>query len=169
MPKFCSVIAGVAAVLLSVTAWGATLKITSPAFQDGGTIPSKYTCDAALPVNPPLQFSGVPANAKSLVLIVEDVDAPKPFAPDGIANQWLVLDISADEKGIKEGGQSETPGYIPPCPYEGTQRYYFRLYALDIQLSGVPIGNPLEVKEAIKGHIIDQAELMGTYIRTKKP
>jgi Raf kinase inhibitor-like YbhB/YbcL family protein len=169
MPKFRSAMAGLVVIALSAAAWGATLKITSPAFQDGGALPSKYTCDTAVPVNPPLQFSGVPANTKSMVLIVEDIDAPKPFAPDGIANQWLVLDISADDKGIKEGAQSETPGYIPPCPYEGTQRYYFRLYALDIQLTGVPMGNPLQVKEAIKGHIIDQAELMATYTRTKKP
>src|SRR5215469_15853745 len=152
MSQFCSAIAVAAAILFAANAWAASLKIASPAFQNGGTIPSKYTCDVDVPPNPPLEFSGVPANAKSMVLIVEDADAPKPFAPDGVANQWLVVNIPADAKGIKEGAQGEAPGYIAPCPYAETHHYYFRLYALDTKLIGTPIVTPEQVKEAMKGH-----------------
>jgi phosphatidylethanolamine-binding protein (PEBP) family uncharacterized protein len=108
-------------LLISGTA-SAKIAVTSTAFTDGGLIPAKYSCDAQNPPNPPLAFSGVPQNAKSLVLIVEDVDIPTSMMPAGVFDHWIVVDISPDSKGFKEGNGAQglngmgKPGYIGPCP-----------------------------------------------------
>jgi Raf kinase inhibitor-like YbhB/YbcL family protein len=167
-------VAATAALLVMTMKASAKMGITSSAFSSGGSIPSKYTCDAKNPPNPPLEFSGVPANAKSLVLIMNDPDVPKNLVPSGIFDHWLIWDISPDSKGIKEGDKAQglngtgKTGYFGPCPPDREHRYFFRLYALDTKLGAAKITNRQELEAAMKGHIIEQAELMGRYDRVKK-
>jgi Raf kinase inhibitor-like YbhB/YbcL family protein len=152
----------------------AKIGITSSAFAAGASIPSKYTCDAQNPPNPALEFTGVPKNAKSLVLIMFDPDVPKAMIPTGVFDHWLVWDIAPDSKGIKEGDNAQglngtgKPGYVGPCPPDREHRYFFRLYALDVKLGDAKIANRKDLEDAMKGHIIDQGELMGKYEKMKK-
>jgi Raf kinase inhibitor-like YbhB/YbcL family protein len=166
-----------AALLLPVTAavTGAqTLTITSPAFKPGGSIPSAFTCDAGRSApNPALEFGNVPASARSLVLIMDDPDVPKTMIPSGEFVHWLLWDIAPDTRGIAEAagtgginGMGRT-GYMGPCPPDKMHRYFFKLYALDVPLPG-PFKTKAELVKAMEGHIIQQAELMGTYERVKK-
>jgi Raf kinase inhibitor-like YbhB/YbcL family protein len=126
-------------------------------------------------VNPALNFSGVPANAKQLVLTMHDPDVPKNLMPSGNFDHWMVWDIAAASKGIAEGAGSSMgsngtgkAGYIGPCPPDREHRYFFRLYAVDIPLAGKTFKDRAAVEEAIKGHILAQAELMGRYEKVKK-
>src|SRR4030081_2652915 len=161
-----AVVIAVAIALSSFAAGAAKMKITSSAFQQGGNIPSKFTCDGAN-ANPPLHFDQVPAGAKSLALIVDD-----PDAPGGTFVHWLVWNI--DPKTTDIGEHSAPPhavqgkngfgnsGYGGPCPPSGTHRYYFRVYALDVaQLQGGSTRADLD--RAMPGHIIGQGQLMGRY------
>src|SRR5438132_10618294 len=168
------IIAGASAILLaalaSFAAGGAKMKITSSAFQQGGNIPSKFTCDGAN-TNPPLQISDVPPEAKSLVLIVDD-----PDAPSGLFTHWAVWNISPQTSTIAEGSTPKgvqgtndfgKAGYGGPCPPSGTHRYYFKSFALDRE-SGLPVGPKRgQVDTAINVHVIAQGELMGRYSRKK--
>ena len=159
-------IAAAAIALSSLAAGGAKMKITSSAFQEGGNIPSQFTCDGAN-VNPPLHIDQVPAGAKSLALIVDD-----PDAPGGTFVHWLVWNIDPKTTDIAENsvppnavqgknGFGKT-GYGGPCPPSGTHRYYFRVYALDVaQVQGGSTRADLE--RAMQGHIIGQGQLMGRY------
>jgi hypothetical protein len=162
-----------AMVVISLNA-SAKIGITSSAFAAGASIPSKYTCDAQNPPNPPLQFTGVPKAAKSLVLIIYDPDVPKTMIPTGEFDHWLVWDIPPDSKGIKEGDGSQglngmgKAGYVGPCPPDREHRYFFRLYALDTKLGNAKIANRKDLEDAIKGHVIDQGELMARYEKKKK-
>jgi Raf kinase inhibitor-like YbhB/YbcL family protein len=147
----------------------ATLTITSPAFRSGEFIPSKYTCDGA-DVNPALAIGNVPSEAKSLAIIMDD-----PDAPSGMWVHWVVWDIDPKTQEIPEdsvpvGAQlgmndfRKTP-YGGPCPPAGTHRYFFKLYALDRVLSLGPGTNKITLEKAMKGHVLEQAELMGRYRR----
>jgi Raf kinase inhibitor-like YbhB/YbcL family protein len=152
------------------------LELSTPAFKQGEKIPSKYTCDAqGGGVNPALNFSGVPANAKQLVLTMHDPDVPKNLRPDGNFDHWLVWDIAPTNKGIAEGagtnmGMNGTgkPGYTGPCPPDREHRYFFRLYAVDMPLTGKTFKDRAALEDAIKGHILAQSELMGRYEKIKK-
>ena len=94
--------------------------------------------------------------------------------PAGVFDHWLVWDIAPDSKGIKEGENSQglngrgKAGYVGPCPPDREHRYFFRLYALDVKLGNTKIANRKDLEDAMKGHIIDQAELMGRYEKMKK-
>lgn len=144
------------------------LKITSSAFSQNEHIPAKYTCDGAN-VNPPLAIAGVPDDAKSLVLICDDPDAPSK-----IWVHWVVWNIPVTTKEIAEnsvpGTQGMTDfgskGYGGPCPPSGTHRYYFKLYALNITLNVSNSASKKDVENAMKGHILAQAELIGRYKRS---
>lgn len=149
---------------------GAKMKITSSAFSAGGNIPSKFTCDGS-DTNPALQIEGVPAEAKSLVLIVDDPDAPV-----GLFTHWLVWNIDPKATAFSEGnapaGTQGTndfgkSGYGGPCPPSGTHRYFFKVFALDRQLDLAAGAKRKQVDAAIKGHVIAQGELMARYSRTK--
>jgi Raf kinase inhibitor-like YbhB/YbcL family protein len=152
------------------------LDLTSPAFKQGEKIPSKYTCDAqGGGVNPVLNFGGVPANTKQLVLTMHDPDVPKTQMPSGNFDHWLVWDIAPTSKGIAEGAGASMgsngmgkAGYIGPCPPDREHRYFFRLYAVDTALAGKTYKDRAALEEAIKGHILAQAELMGRYEKIKK-
>lgn len=145
------------------------MTITSPAFENNQPIPSNYTCDGEN-VNPPLVFHDVPENAESLVLIVEDPDAPQ-----GTFLHWLVFNISPKvtkveehdvpgegEEGLNDGGKQ---GYTGPCPPSGTHRYFFKLYALDTQLQIEGDPDVDIVRQYMIEHILDKAELVGLYSR----
>ena len=160
----------------SATQEGA-MKITSPAFQDHGPIPVKYTCDGNDTI-PPLQLQNVPPNAKSLALIVNDPDVPPGINPTGNWDHWVVYDIPADLREIREGEAPEgvtgknswgKNQYGGPCPPDRQHRYFFRIYALDDSLDLPPFkpGRP-EVLDAMKGHVIAEAELVGVYGPKKK-
>ena len=146
------------------------MRITSPAFDNNGSIPAKFTCDGA-GMNPALQFSGVPATAQSLALIVEDPDVPKNLKADGLFEHWLMWDIAPDSKGFAEGagkgGVNETgsAGFMGPCPPDREHRYFFRLFALDVALTGAKITTKADLDKAMAGHVIGQAELVGLYKR----
>jgi len=156
--------------IVSFAAGGAKMKITSSAFQEGANIPSKFSCDGAN-TSPPLQISDVPSEAKSLVLIVDD-----PDAPSGLFTHWTVWNISPQTSTIAEGstpkGMQGTndfgkSGYGGPCPPSGTHRYYFKIFALDRELD-LPFGAKRgQLDAAMKGHVIAQGELMGRYSRKK--
>jgi Raf kinase inhibitor-like YbhB/YbcL family protein len=152
-----------------------TLKITSPAFKSGELIPSKYSCDADK-VNPALEFSGVPASAKSLALIVDDPDVPKTMIPSGEFVHWLVWDIAPTSKGIAEADKAAAtmglngtgkPGYYPMCPPDREHRYFFKVYALDKMLGDVKIASKADLLGAMQGHILAQGELTGRYPKKK--
>lgn len=174
MPR--SFIAAVAILAIGACAGiaAAKMQIRSTAFANGASIPSKYTCDASMPPNPPLAFSGVPAKAQSLVLIMEDPDVPKNLMPSGVFDHWMVWNISPSSKGIREGDSKQgingmgKAGYVGPCPPDREHRYFFHLYALDTKLGDSKIANRKELEEAMKGHVIEQADLMGRYNKVKK-
>src|SRR5262245_13863709 len=150
------------------------LELTTPAFKQGEKIPSKHTCDAA-GINPALNFAGVPANTRQLVLTMHDPDVPKNLMPSGNFDHWMVWDLAPTSTGIPEGagakmGMNGTgkEGYIGPCPPDREHRYFFRLYALDISLAGKMFKDRAALEEAMKGHILAQSELMGRYEKVKK-
>src|SRR6476660_7022585 len=145
------------AAIVSFAAGAAKMKITSSVFQQGGNIPSKFSCDGAN-TNPPLQISDVPAEAKGLVLIVDD-----PDAPGGLFTHWAVWNISPQISTIPEGSAPKgvhgtndfgKSGYGGPCPPSGAHRYYFKIFALDRQLKLRAGAKRKEVDAAIKGHVI---------------
>ncbi len=170
-----AIIAGAIAVALATTAsfaaGGAKMNVTSSAFQEGGDIPSKFSRDGGN-VNPPLRIEGTPANAKSLVLIVDDPDAPV-----GLFTHWLVWNIApktteVPEKGMPKGavqGTNDYPnlGYGGPQPPSGTHRYYFKIFALDQTLDLRSGAKREELDKAMSGHVIAQGQLMGRYMHGK--
>jgi len=145
------------------------MKLTSPVFENNQYIPSKYTCDGE-DINPPLEISEVPENARSLVLIVDDPDAP---AGDWV--HWTVWNISPETTNIAENSvpagavQGMTDfgqaGWGGPCPPSGTHHYQFKLYALDTQLDLDSSTKKSDLEKAMQGHILDQAMLVGLYQR----
>jgi Raf kinase inhibitor-like YbhB/YbcL family protein len=169
-----AIIAGASAILLapiaSFAAGGAKMKITSSGFQQGTSIPSKFSCDGTN-TNPPLQISDVPPEAKSLVLIVDD-----PDAPNGTFTHLVVWNISPQTRTIGEGSAPKgvqgtndfgRSGYGGPCPPSGSHRYYFKIFALDRELD-LPFGaKRSQLDAAMKGHVVGQGELMGRYSRKK--
>jgi Raf kinase inhibitor-like YbhB/YbcL family protein len=161
----------------SVTKEEATMKLelTSPAFRDGESIPTKHTCDGE-DASPPLKWSGIPNGAKSLALICDDPDAPA-----GTWVHWVLYDLPASVNELPEGiAASETTpqgakqglndfqrvGYGGPCPPPGKpHRYFFKLYALDATLDLGPRGAKSDVVNAMKGHTLAEGQLTGTYKR----
>lgn len=145
------------------------MTISSPAFAPGNPIPSKYTCDGDN-VNPPLLIADAPDDAESLVLIIHDPDAP---AKDW--GHWLVWNINPRAKEIAEAsiptnsteGMTDfgRPGYGGPCPPSGRHNYHFKLYALDTTLDLDETATRAELEEAMMGHTLAEAELIGTYER----
>jgi Raf kinase inhibitor-like YbhB/YbcL family protein len=143
------------------------LTLSSSVFESKKPIPKKYTCDAEN-VNPPLTISGTPADAESLVLIVEDPDAPA-----GLWIHWLVWNIPPNTTTIDENSVPGTQGlstyrqhkYRGPCPPSGTHRYFFKVYALDTKLGVAENSEKKDVEKAMQGHVVAQGELMGVYHR----
>lgn len=145
------------------------MKIESVAFGHNQYIPAKFTCDGE-DINPPLRVSDVPEDTKSLVLIMDD-----PDAPGGTWVHWTVWNITSETREIRErsvpsGGVEgvtsfQRTGYGGPCPPSGTHRYFFKLFALDTALELPASGTVGELEEAMSGHILDEAQLIGLYQR----
>lgn len=143
------------------------ITITSSAFKNGDLIPAKYTCDGSN-TTPPFDISGVPQNAKSLAIIVDD-----PDAPSGNFNHFVAWNIDPATKDISGGNfptsavlgtnDAGNTGYFGPCPPSGTHRYNFKIYALDTTLNLDSSAKKADLEKAMGGHIIGQGELMGKY------
>lgn len=142
------------------------MKLTSSAFENEGNIPSEFTCDGA-DTSPPLTISEVPENTKTLVLVCDDPDAPA-----GTWDHWVVFNIPLDTAEISKGTEPSgtagknswgKTGYGGPCPPSGTHRYFFKLYALDAELDLAEGSGKKDLENAMQGHVIGQAQLMGKY------
>ncbi len=147
------------------------MKLSSPAFQNGAPIPSKYTCDGKN-VNPEFQISEVPEDAKSLAFVMDD-----PDSPSGTFVHWTLWDmhpktpeILVDSVPLATEGMTSfgKPGYGGPCPQSGEHRYFFKLYALDTALNLPSSTDVKTLMQSMQGHILSQVELMGRYARGKK-
>jgi hypothetical protein len=180
---------GAVIVLVGLTAGGAaarggenedtmSLSITSPAFSDGAEIPTVYTCEGE-DISPELSWSGVPDGARSLALIVDDPDAPDPAAPKMVFVHWVLYNLPADAdrlpkdvgsaglpQGTREGlNDWDRTGYGGPCPPIGEHRYFFKLYALDTELQPLDEPTKASLLQAMEGHVLAEAQLMGTYAK----
>ena len=148
------------------------MRLTSFAFKDGGVMSAKYTCDGDN-VSPPLIISDVPSDAVSLALIVDD-----PDAPGEVWVHWTLWGISPETDEIEEDtvpqGTTEgltsfgCTGYGGPCPPTGSHHYFFKLYALDIELELDSEADKKEIEDAMREHIVEEARLIGIYSREKK-
>jgi Raf kinase inhibitor-like YbhB/YbcL family protein len=156
-----------------------SMTVTSSAFAPNSSIPAKYTCEGA-DTSVPLAWSGAPAGTKSFALIVDDPDAPDPQAPKMTYVHWVVYDIPVSVDGLGEGTSTRLPsgaregvndwkrtGWGGPCPPVGRHRYYFKLYALDIVLGDLNAPTKPVLENAMRGHVLAQGELVGTYEKGK--
>jgi Raf kinase inhibitor-like YbhB/YbcL family protein len=156
------------------------LTLSSSSFTHQGEIPSKYTCEGD-DVSPPLSWSAVPKGTKSLALIVDDPDAPDPKAPKMTWVHWVLYNLppaqaelpenvtsGALPQGTREGlNDWKRPGYGGPCPPIGRHRYFHKLYALDTVLPDLGAATRADLEQAMEGHVIEKAELIGTYEKGK--
>ena len=152
------------------------LVLTSPAFADNGAIPKQYTCEGA-DISPPLNWSTAPQGTKTFALIVDDPDAPDPRAPKMTWVHWVIQNIPADAESLPEGAAErgmpagvvqglndwKRTGYGGPCPPIGRHRYFHKLYAVDTVLSGLDRPTKAQLLNGLKGHVLAEAQLVGTY------
>lgn len=155
-----------------------TMTIQSSSFQHNGKIPVRHTCDGKN-VSPPLSWTGVPAGTKSLVLIVDDPDAPDPAAPRMTWVHWVLYNIPVGTNGLPESVAARElpagtlqgindwnhPGYGGPCPPIGSHRYFHKLFALDVVLPDMKHPTKAVLEKAMQGHIIAHSSLIGLYRR----
>lgn len=153
-----------------------TFILSSSAFGPGGEIPQEHTCQGG-DVSVPLGWSGVPSGTKSLALIVDDPDAPDPKAPKMTWVHWVLYNLPPTAAGLEAGISSDRlpagtreglndwkrTGYGGPCPPIGSHRYFHKLYALDTVLPDLGRADKRALEEAMKGHVLGHAELVGTY------
>jgi Raf kinase inhibitor-like YbhB/YbcL family protein len=150
------------------------IKVTSSAFEHEGLIPPKYTCDGS-DISPPLQWEGLPEATKSIALISDDPDAPV-----GTWVHWVLFNLPADSKELAENippdetlpsgavqGTSDFGriGYGGPCPPSGTHRYFFKIYAIDMELDLAPGARKADLLNAMEGHTLAEGQLIGKYKR----
>ena len=157
------------------------LTLTSTAFATGGEIPRKFTCEGA-DVSPPLAWMGAPPGTQSLALIVDDPDAPDPAAPRMTWVHWVLYNIPSSVAALPEGvaparwpagtregsNDWQRPGYRGPCPPVGRHRYFHKLYALDVVLPDLGAPSKAALEQAMRGHVLAQAELVGTYQKQRQ-
>lgn len=154
------------------------MELSSSTFAPHGEIPRRHTCEGEDSA-PPLHWGGVPPAARSLVLIVDDPDAPDPAAPQQTWVHWVLIDLPPDTTGLPAGGQPlpadaraglndwHRTDYGGPCPPIGRHRYFFKLYALDTTLPALHQPTKAAVEHAMQGHVLASAELVGTYQKTR--
>lgn len=152
------------------------MKLQSSAFNDGDEMPVRMTCEGD-DVSPQLAWDGVPEGTKSFALIVDDPDAPDPLAPKMTWVHWVMYDLPADMREISEAQKDfpagtqhglndwKRPGYGGPCPPIGRHRYFHKLYALDCLLGDLGTPTKEQLLDAMQGHVVAEAVLMGTYIK----
>ncbi|MGH8454444.1 MAG: YbhB/YbcL family Raf kinase inhibitor-like protein [Nevskiales bacterium] len=155
------------------------MQIASTAFTHNGAMPAKYSCEGS-DTSPPLAWTQLPADTKSLALIVDDPDAPDPAAPKMTWVHWVLYNLPPQLGGLPEGAKTlpagtregnndwGRTGYGGPCPPIGRHRYFHKLYALDIVLPDLKQPTKAQLEQAMKGHVLGQAELVGTYQKTKR-
>lgn len=152
------------------------LALTSPVFVHNGAIPKLYTCQGK-DHSPELAWSGLPNGTKSIALIVDDPDAPDPAAPKRVWVHWVLYNLPPGTTGLAEAVPSrrlpvgtregkndwDRLGYGGPCPPIGRHRYFHKLYALDVVLPDLREPTKAALLEAMAGHVLEEAELIGTY------
>ena len=156
------------------------LVLTSRAFEPGGAMPQDCTCEGA-EASPPLEWSGEPGTTKTFVLIMDDPDAPDPKAPKMTFVHWVLYNIPASCHALETSAADDLPegtavgmndrretGYTGPCPPIGRHRYFHKLYALDASLPVLKGASKGQIEAAMKGHVVAQAELVGTYEKKKR-
>jgi Raf kinase inhibitor-like YbhB/YbcL family protein len=150
--------------------------IRSPSFTDGASIPIRHTCEGP-DVSPALEWAGLPDGTRSLALVVDDPDAPDPKAPRMTWVHWVLYDVPPAAPGLAEGiardalppgtrqgvNDWKRTGWGGPCPPIGRHRYFFKLYALDVALGDLGSPSKAKLEAAMKGHVLAEARLMGTY------
>jgi Raf kinase inhibitor-like YbhB/YbcL family protein len=169
-----------AALTATITATAAlafeegNMRISSTAFSNQSAIPALYTCEGK-DISPALAWMDLPAGAKGLALIVDDPDAPDPAAPKMTWVHWVLYNLPATNDGLSEGVKAlpagtkegvndwKRIGYGGPCPPIGRHRYFFKLFALDTVLPDLKQPTKAKLEQAMKGHVIGEAQLMGTY------
>jgi hypothetical protein len=158
-----------------------TLSIKSASFSHNGEIPTRFTCEGE-DVSPALSWSGVPEGTKSLVLIVDDPDAPDPKAPKMTWVHWVLYDIPPTAKGLQEAVSKDAlpagtrqglndwkrTGYGGPCPPIGRHRYFHKLYALDAVLPDLGAATKADIEKAMAGHVLAESQIVGTYQKKGK-
>ncbi|HAZ13012.1 MAG: hypothetical protein A2X86_09490 [Bdellovibrionales bacterium GWA2_49_15] len=154
------------------------LTLSSPAFHHNEEIPQKYTCEGT-EVSPPLDVSNPPEGTKSFALIVDDPDAPDPKAPKMTWIHWVFYNLPVNVSTIPEKSAAAPAGSLPglnswkkigyggPCPPIGQHRYFHKLYALDILLPDLKNPGKEKLLDAMKGHILEEATLIGLYQKRK--
>jgi Raf kinase inhibitor-like YbhB/YbcL family protein len=157
-----------------------SFRLTSPAFVHEGEIPRRHTCEGE-DTSPHLDWSGAPESTRSFALIVDDPDAPDPRAPKTTWVHWVLYNLPADAARLPEAVGSlglppgtlegrndwKRTGYGGPCPPIGRHRYFHKLYALDVTLPDLGQPSKAQLEEAMRGHVLGQATLMGTYEKTR--
>ena len=155
------------------------MELTSSAFAAGAAIPTRHTCEGE-DIAPPLAWRDAPPGTRSYALIVDDPDAPDPAAPQRTWVHWVLYDLPAGTLALPEGGSPlpagaregrndwQRTGYGGPCPPVGRHRYFFKLYALDALLGDLGAASKADVEQAMQGHVLGQAELLGTYEKGKQ-
>jgi Raf kinase inhibitor-like YbhB/YbcL family protein len=165
---------------VAVAAQGVAMELGSSAFADRGEIPRRFTCEGD-DVSPPLAWSGLPEGTRSLVLIVDDPDAPDPAAPRVTWVHWVLYNLPPDAPGLAEAAAPDAlpsgarqgrnswkrTGYGGPCPPIGRHRYFHKLYALDTVLPDDTAADKKWLEAAMEDHILASAELVGTYEKTR--
>ena len=155
------------------------IALSSPVFAHNGPIPKLYTCQGK-DISPALTWSGLPNGTRSLALIVDDPDAPDPAAPNRVWVHWVVYNIPPAATGLPEAVSAtalpagtrqgkndwDRTGYGGPCPPIGRHRYFHKLYALDVVLPDLKQPTKAQLLEAMKGHVLGEAEIVGTYQKT---
>jgi len=156
------------------------MALRSTTFAAGEAIPPRHTCQGE-DLSPPLAWSGVPAGARTLVIVVDDPDAPDPAAPRMTWVHWVLYNLPASATGLPEGvAASALPAgtrvgtndwhraaYGGPCPPIGRHRYFFKLYALGVELPDLGAATKAAVENAMRGHVLAEAQLMGTYEKNR--
>jgi hypothetical protein len=157
------------------------LSLSSSSFAAGGGIPGEHTCEGR-DASPALAWTGVPAGARSLALLVDDPDAPDPRAPRTIWTHWILYDLPPVDGGLAAGVKAASlppgtregkndwsqVGYRGPCPPIGRHRYFHRLFALDVVLPDLGTPGRAELLAAMEGHVLERAELVGTYEKARE-
>ena len=182
MNRLCLILAGAGILCISTFSHAQEAKkgmmLTSPNFKQNGQIPKKHTCDGE-DISPALTWSDVPEGTRSLVLIVDDPDAPDPANPKMTWVHWVLYNMPPTAGSLAENaGAADLPegtseglndwkrtGYGGPCPPVGRHRYFHKLYALDIILPDLKKPTKAKLEKAMKGHVLLKAELVGTYQR----
>ena len=155
------------------------MHLRSSAFVGGGAIPVRCTCEGD-DVSPPLAWSGAPDGTRTFALVVDDPDAPDPRAPKMTWVHWVLYNVPASVTSLAEGASQRLPpgtlegrndwkrtGYGGPCPPVGRHRYFHKLYALDAELPDLREPTKAKLETAMKGHVLAQAELVGTYEKAR--